>query len=82
MTRRRNKHRGGVDRSARPGYLRKGDTVWVWDVLENAYVVVGPSVEEDTDVCIAEACKPDARLGKLEPDQLPKNLREDLYDNS
>ncbi len=83
MTRRRNQHRG--DASPRPGYLRKGDTVWAWSVLDDAYVLIqstGPTdmvenagrLPEDQ-----EGGKPTPELGKLKPRQLDRHLSEDLY---
>ena len=82
MSRRRNRHRG--DASPRPGYLRKGDTVWAWSILDDAYVLVNPT--GPTDMAANEGRLPDGLEGgkpdpgrKLKPRQLDRHLSEDVY---
>ncbi len=83
---RKRSHRGAADHSTRPGCLRKGDTVWVWSVLDDSYVLVqstGP-----TDMSANEGRLPEGQEGgkpdvetKLATRHLPKQLADDLYND-
>lgn len=70
MSRRRNQHRGGADRSTTPGFIRRGrrGQVYVWDLLADGMVPVDESGRVD----------PDSPLG---PNEIPRDLADEIYDD-
>ena len=73
MSRRRNRHRGGADRSTRPGFIRRRDRqgrnqAFVFDLTADGFVPVDSSGKVN----------PEAPLG---PTEIPVDVAEDVYDD-